>query len=1351
MPVLHYAVEIFTDDGTPARAPLNITNGAIGIVAGIFRFVSGRPKYDGTTVVPTYGAGEIDIEGDALTGSNANVFYENFLTKEGISANPVNEIDISRTGDIATLSGLEFVLRNTEIAPGVHFWDTVESYDIALTGRRVKFSIFVDNVMYSRAVLVITNNPFDEVNYKITCGPDLTVHTMIPPIVINEMTFPNVGIGSQITSKVSIGGPVSPTSNIPANVTTQSAPVPICFGDISYAQLFNVEGLPQFEKISYSPFLESLGLNPHLTIAPALATGNGGSDSATPDTNQYHTDGAGSTVYAPGSRFYGPENLYIGYYPGVNYWFLDWTYALFLAYQDLSIVHPSGDFTLSTPEYIASQAYPKGYFKDYYVFKQGDQKGIRILDSYNTWLYYPNSLTSPTGGRSIYTLVLILAEAPESLDDDNMLASQTVGDTPLDVSGGLVTADSTSFFQISKSIIKQVVSNYPILGYTSNLVNGVAPSSGIPILRSFSSNLKLYEDASNMVAKAVATAADVAAVGETINYPYLQLKANSDVQENGISALSPIIISPDTIKSVSWYGLVYNGTDVFRLPSDIHTVALTDVEKLVDRDRSTIFPDIAMNSTGSASGSGCKITITKVSGFPNGPISAISATPSNSGSGYSAEEILNVYHTIARGAKGGMVRIKTVDGSGSVTELYTVPIAGGVDYRASQDIPPPTDQHFSTTPAALGYGYVVTFAVDLTGLVDTDIDKAFFGIDYEATTPDGGGTSQHALSFGLQFRVLDTYGREIDLGDPLNSRADFRDPSSSENIIVLTAAKQNSTPQNPLWNLLPKDYYASGGDDNGESDKFVIASYNADGSGNAFSELDFKKILTLIKNRQALPTLYVDFYLIGSNTDTGGATIVPKASINATISIKQIGFVSQKTISTANKSLFTEVKGEPIGRPWDFALGYPTSKKGDIFYAINKTTQYEMQPGHYLYYNGSIGSDITATPVETNTVYAALKHILQDYDCIPTPLLDLGEYVGDEGNLYATRGLAATNPWYVGRQIQDRKNSLDYIQELCQQSFIGYYISRKGKHTFKSWIDDSTMIATHDNSIILRDTIANFRKTDISSLFNDFNIQYNWNYGLNKFDKSIIVTHIDDADPGVTVLARAGMSESHAPGDGFPNGLSYTAGDDFVGCVDTDGVPLWEKYCSFPGIPKTPIPSATEPSNPEIGDSYYATAATTYWVPGHFYVWNGSSWEYDQYYNFYTDAKLQWDECNLSWKKSFTIQQTSGNLSQMHWYIDRSILSNLAKAATGVDIRNPAYMFLYNAIALLTVQKEMVDYSVPINSDTVNLDLLSKIFFSDVYYTGGNARVAWITKIETDTANGRLNLTIMFDMWNVPS
>jgi hypothetical protein len=272
---------------------------------------------------------------------------------------------------------------------------------------------------------------------------------------------------------------------------------------------------------------------------------------------------------------------------------------------------------------------------------------------------------------------------------------------------------------------------------------------------------------------------------------------------------------------------------------------------------------------------------------------AISSTPAVAGSGYSAGQPVVVVQLNwpFPGGWGAIVKVKTVNGGGGVTELYTVPISGGQYYKLGVS---------GTFLANIGYGYAVTFGIDLTSLVDTDMDKAFFGIDYAATTPDGGGTSQHALSFGLQFRMLDTYGREIDLGDPLNSRVDFRDPSSAENIIVLTAAKQNSTPQNPLWNLLPKDYYASGGDDNGESDKFNVASYNADGSGNAFSELDFKKILTLIKSGQALPTLYVDFYLIGSKTNTGGAKIDPKAPINATISIKQIGFVSQKTISTAN-------------------------------------------------------------------------------------------------------------------------------------------------------------------------------------------------------------------------------------------------------------------------------------------------------------------------------------------------------------------------------------------------------------------------------------------------------------------
>ena len=77
MPKIHYAIEVFT--GSP------ITNTDYGLADGVFRFVTDRPQYDGSTVVPYYGPDEIDSTTGAGIGwySNPNVFYEGFLQKSG--------------------------------------------------------------------------------------------------------------------------------------------------------------------------------------------------------------------------------------------------------------------------------------------------------------------------------------------------------------------------------------------------------------------------------------------------------------------------------------------------------------------------------------------------------------------------------------------------------------------------------------------------------------------------------------------------------------------------------------------------------------------------------------------------------------------------------------------------------------------------------------------------------------------------------------------------------------------------------------------------------------------------------------------------------------------------------------------------------------------------------------------------------------------------------------------------------------------------------------------------------------------------------------------------------------------
>jgi hypothetical protein len=1309
-PSIHYAVEIFTDDGSASHTPLAVTDATLGLVNGIFRYVTDRPEYDGSTYIPSYASGEIDLNGNALTGDNTNIFYEGFLQKSAFSSFASNEIDIVTGGDVATLQGIEFIITNSAA-----FWNSLLTAgpggtEIQLTGRKVRFSIFIDDVMYSRWQGVITNNPYDEIDYHFACGPNLNVHKMIPPNVINTVTFPNVGIGNQQTSQVSISGAVSSESNIPANATATSDPVPVCLGDIAYAQLFNVDGIPQFEKISL--------IGRGITIVNPFFNSSCAMGFSLPNTDG--SKGDGTSGIFNGSR--GGAGFLGGTGHGVVFTVYDFGYALFLISESLSTAYPPGyaaypaGFTI--PGNVSSLYFPTDYFKDHFIFKQGDTKGIRILHSTSSYVSY---YVSPAVYRYVYVNILTLAEKPEDFTDDNMLLGPgngwTVTDAVSAVASPVVTAeivsDTTTFFQVCKNIIRQIISNFPIIQYNQVLSNGLALQNGLPVLRSFSSNLKLYESVCNLIGKATATQSEITAdviaavaAGITpVSFPYLQLMASADVQQNGISLLTPILIPATAIKSIDYTYLIdsYGVVLPIRALKDsngmyaTNNIATSSFGKLVDRNRNaatksggTLYPDICLT----AAGINCTLSIT-VGG--SGEIATVSLN--TGGSGYFAEQIVNV-HKGAGG--GGYVRIKTVDGSGGVTAIYTTPVNVGSGYTNGVGDAYPVDRK----------GYAVTFSIDLTSLIDIQAEKAFFGLDFIATTPAGGvsGTSINHLSFGIQFRLLDQYNRAIDIG--IDSDADlddemiaFRDPNG--NHVTHTTYQQNNPGTTvPINNLLPKDYYAAGGNDNSETDRFFLASYNGDDNGNAFAEIDLKKILALIKSRVAQPVILVDFLFIGEGL-TGSTpywnttdTILLAGPVDLNLKIKQIGFVAQKQISTANKSLFAEIKGETVGN------------------------------------DGA---------TETNTPDTAIQHILQDYDKIPTALIDIG-------NLATTRGLSATNPWYIGRQITDRKNSFDYLQELCQQTFIGYYLSRKGKHTFSSFLENKTIVATHDANIIKRGTINNFVKTDISNLFNDFKLDYNINPGLNKLDHSIIITHIDDAEPGVTVAARGGMYYGHAAGDGFPVGVTYHAGDNYVGCVDTDGIELWKKYCSFPGIPKTPVPydpTAATPTNPLIGDSYYSIATANGWTLGHFYVWRVSSgtaqWVEGDYNAAYAVAAALWNDCHASWLKTFTIQKTSGVLSQLYWFNDRSVFNDQVVATSGTGADATANLYLQNLVLWITKQKNMVSYSIPINSTTVNLDLLSYVYFKDKVYTNDQEIPGWIVKIESDTANDWFNITLVLD------
>lgn len=133
----------------------------------------------------------------------------------------------------------------------------------------------------------------------------------------------------------------------------------------------------------------------------------------------------------------------------------------------------------------------------------------------------------------------------------------------------------------------------------------------------------------------------------------------------------------------------------------------------------------------------------------------------------------------------------------------------------------------------------------------------------------------------------------------------------------------------------------------------------------------------------------------------------------------------------------------------------------------------------------------------SNTVYNGLRLICENYDGINAADIDYG-------NLPTVR-----NDWYIGRQLTKRQNSMEYIRELCKQSFVAAFQNRKGQLAFSAWRENSDTPVVHDHTGINRDSITDWSLTSIDSVFNTFTINYSYNPGDDSY---LSVYQIKDVD-----------------------------------------------------------------------------------------------------------------------------------------------------------------------------------------------------------------------------------------------
>jgi len=242
------------------------------------------------------------------------------------------------------------------------------------------------------------------------------------------------------------------------------------------------------------------------------------------------------------------------------------------------------------------------------------------------------------------------------------------------------------------------------------------------------------------------------------------------------------------------------------------------------------------------------------------------------------------------------------------------------------------------------------------------------------------------------------------------------------------------------FNMLEDDYYAYGGDDNGEGNVLPISVNTHDGIKYVHEMKHFSSEFTSLIADETIVQVVLFIMLAerGAPAPTG----------TFSLRVKQISFVQTSSVAFENDNTTVQVSGEK--------------------------------------YDGN----------ETNNLYRGLQHIIHNYDGIATTDADFN-------NLNTTR-----NAWHIGRQIQDKKSSLEYIKELCQHGFVGYWQDRNAALNFKSWVDDKSIAAFHDDNEVLRDTIKGFKYDSLRNAYNEFSIRYGYNNITGNYEKELYITNV---------------------------------------------------------------------------------------------------------------------------------------------------------------------------------------------------------------------------------------------------
>lgn len=491
------------------------------------------------------------------------------------------------------------------------------------------------------------------------------------------------------------------------------------------------------------------------------------------------------------------------------------------------------------------------------------------------------------------------------------------------------------------------------------------------------------------------------------------------------------------------------------------------------------------------------------------------------------------------------------------------------------------------------------------------------------------------------------------------------------------------------WNFLPTEYYKNG-------------TLGLAGSDSIFGEIDDDD--NQVKSYLKLPDELKEM-LKKKLARAVRIRIKISSTENLTIDeiyIRQLGVFSYQKTKTGNNALFVTIDG-----------GEKRNLSGD----------------------------------STHGVYDTVRHILENYDKLLFANIDYD-------NLSSTRRWR--HGWEIGRQITQQKNSIDYLRELCQFSFLGIFLKRNGELKVTAFRENQTVSQAFTSSNILKNSIKNFRKTSLLNCYNSFRLYFGYNPGSRKMERSIGITNIEqssfpnylDSNQGVsTEITSPNLVNILLYGDGsgkitFDADVSgiLSIGDFITYYIwyGDSGIESSDHayYAYVSSVETTIIKYQDALINTHSNAVQESTGATIYKNLSGTPLWM----TFAEGFNSYGDGKKLWEACHYAYTKTKIAKNAPNNIMKSNWFIDSSIFYNSTSSV--IPSNSAPFLYLQNLIEWTSLPKNQVNFSLPINSTFILLDLLDYVSFTDIIITNNVTVYGWITNIAIDLNNSKINIEL---------